>query len=61
MKMVGNRDRYYTWDEKPMFDGKYHVGEGGRWGWRIGKGFKTLAGARRWAIKMAGTDTYDEE
>ena len=58
MNMVGNRHKYYTWDSTPMADGKYHVGEGNDWGWCIGKGFKTEAGARRWAIRQAGTDTY---
>jgi hypothetical protein len=43
-----------------MADGKYHVGEGNDWGWCIGKGFKTEAGARRWAIRQAGTDTYKD-
>jgi hypothetical protein len=43
-----------------MPDGKYHVGEGGTWGWRLGKGFKTVAGAKRWAIRQAGTDTYKD-
>lgn len=60
MNTVGNRNHYYTWDDTPMPDGKYHVGEGGTWGWRLGKGFKTIAGAKRWAIKQAGTDTYKD-
>lgn len=60
MNMVGNRHKYYTWDSTPMADGKYHVGEGNDWGWCIGKGFKTEAGARRWAIRQAGTDTYKD-
>lgn len=60
MNMVGTAACYYTWDSEKGHDGLYHVGEGGHWGWHIGKGFKTLAGARRWAIRMAGTDTYTE-
>lgn len=60
MNMVGNRYHYYTWDSYQMPDGLYHVGEGGNWGWRLGKGFKTEAGARRWAIRQAGTDTYKD-
>lgn len=58
MNMVGDSFHYYTWDDHKMFDGLYHVGEGGYWGWRLGKGFKTVGGAKRWAIKHAGTDTY---
>lgn len=58
MNRVGNKYHYYTWDEQKMPDGKYHVGEGGQWGWKIGKGFRTIAGAKRWAIKQAGVDTY---
>ena len=60
MNMVGNRHKYYTWDSTPMDDGKYHVGEGNDWGWHLCKGFKTEAGARRWAIRQAGTDTYKD-
>ena len=60
MNMVGNRHKYYTWDSTPMTDDKYHVGEGNDWGWCIGKGFKTEAGARRWAIRQAGSDTYKD-
>ena len=60
MNMVGDSFHYYTWDDHPQFDGLYHVGEGGLWGWRCGKGFKTAAGAKRWAIRQAGTDTYRE-
>ena len=60
MNKVGNPYRYYTWDSRKMPDGLYHVGVGSQWGWSLGKGFKTEAGARRWAIRQAGTDTYQE-
>lgn len=60
MNMVGNKNRYFTWDDYTMSDGLYHVGIGTRTGWRLGRGFKTVAGAKRWAIKQAGTDTYEE-
>lgn len=60
MNKVGDRFFYYTWDERKMPDGLYHVGTGGQWGWKIGKGFKTVTGARKWCIKQAGTDKYKE-
>lgn len=60
MNKVGNKYKYFTWDDYKMHDGKYHVGEGDLWGWTIGKGFKTIEGARRWAIRQAGTDTYTD-
>ena len=58
MKMVGNRDNYVTYDERQMPDGKYHIGTGGRWGWKLGRGYKTAEAAKKAAIKLAGTDEY---
>lgn len=58
MKMVGSRDHYFTYNEQPMSDGKYHIGEGWRWGWKLGRGYKTAAAAKKAAIKLAGTDEY---
>lgn len=58
MLRFGNARHYWTVSLKPMPDGKYHVGEGGTWGWKLGKGFKSLDGAKRYAIKQAGTNTY---
>jgi len=60
MLYFGNKHRYWTVDLTPMCDGLYHVGEGGSWGWTLGKGFKTVNGAKRYAIRQAGTDTYHD-
>lgn len=59
MKMVGSRDYYVTYNEQPMPDGKYHIGEGGRWGWKLGRGYKTAEAAKKAAIKLAGTDKFE--
>lgn len=57
---VGNSRRYFTYDSEPSnFDGLYHVGEGGTWGWHHVKTFKTARGAHNWAVKRNfGKDEY---
>lgn len=58
-KTIGDRYHFYTYDLEPSADGKYHVGEGGPWGWRHKGVFKTAKGARNWALKRNyNDDTY---
>lgn len=52
---VGNPNHYYTYDLEPdRMDGKYHVGEGGTWGWQHRGVFKSARGAKNWAVKRNG-------
>lgn len=58
-KTIGDRYHFYTYDLEPGWDGKYHVGEGGSWGWEHKGAFKTAKAARSWALKRNhNDDTY---
>lgn len=61
-KTIGNRYHYFTYDLEPCpTDGKYHVGEGTQWHWQHKGAFKTLKGARNWAVKKNyGDDSYKD-
>ena len=60
MHRVGTSDLYYTYYDQPRPYGGYWVGRGTKYGWDMVKVFKTAAAAKKYAIRMAGTDTYHD-
>lgn len=62
LNKTGDRFHYYTYDTEPnRVDGKYHVGEGGPWGWTHKGAFKTAKSAKSWAVKKNhGKDEYHD-
>lgn len=58
---TGTQYRYFTYDLEPRPDGKYHVGEGSRWGWTHKGAYKSVKAAKNWAVRQNhGNDAYTD-